>query len=427
MTGGTPAGNPAGMEGGAQGGTMVIGDVCTSRVPDEYTPCPVSIYEAKDLNSTNEGRLVQVEGILMAKRFDDGNPFDREWAIQVSPRDASYRNAENSGIWVDLTQALVVVEANIGDVVRVQGEVDQSSGYRIIARAKTTEKIEAQLASPTPMMVNAMDIMTNGNAVRQYEGMLVTVAPVQVDANQFPAVAGDSDPNGEFSINGGLRVDNALYQYQPMPQVGQSWEKMTGILKFNLGDAKLLPRSPEDYGYLGNPMNLVVNEINYNQSGSDTLEYVEIYNPGPEPAPLAGVKMELINGSTMMQYKRVDLSDAGAVLPPQSFLVVGKPALLMTLPMGVMSLTLSTSATTSIIQNDAEAVRLIHDSLGVIDLVGYGGFVGEGMVPSTAVDSDNGDFAVGRCYGLDTDNNAMDIHELTPSTPGTDNLPCLNP
>ena len=41
---------------------------------------------------------------------------------------------------------------------------------------------------------------------------------------------------------------------------------------------------------------LVINEVDYNQTGTDTLEFVEIVNPTNVAAPLAGIVVQTING-----------------------------------------------------------------------------------------------------------------------------------
>jgi lamin tail-like protein/Big-like domain-containing protein len=66
---------------------------------------------------------------------------------------------------------------------------------------------------------------------------------------------------------------------------------------------------------------LVINEVDYDQVGTDSAEYVEIYNPSGSAISLAGIELVLVNGSNSAVYDTVDLSGAGT-LASKSFVVV---------------------------------------------------------------------------------------------------------
>ena len=70
---------------------------------------------------------------------------------------------------------------------------------------------------------------------------------------------------------------------------------------------------------------LVINEIDYDQEGTDATEFVEIYNGTNAPADLTGHKLVFVNGSNNTVYRTVELGSAG-VLPPAGFLVVASSA-----------------------------------------------------------------------------------------------------
>ncbi|CAN5903959.1 hypothetical protein BH11MYX2_BH11MYX2_17800 [soil metagenome] len=63
---------------------------------------------------------------------------------------------------------------------------------------------------------------------------------------------------------------------------------------------------------------LVINEIDYDNVGTDTAEFVEIYNPSASPISLANKQLLLVNGSGNMVYSTIDLGTgtlaAGAYL-----------------------------------------------------------------------------------------------------------------
>jgi hypothetical protein len=69
---------------------------------------------------------------------------------------------------------------------------------------------------------------------------------------------------------------------------------------------------------------LVINEVDYDQPGfsGDMGEFVEVYNPGPAPVPLAGVALMQFQGTGSSAYGTTALSVAGATLAPFQYLVV---------------------------------------------------------------------------------------------------------
>lgn len=53
---------------------------------------------------------------------------------------------------------------------------------------------------------------------------------------------------------------------------------------------------------------IIINEIDYNQPGSDTAEFIELFNPDVNPVALDGYTLELVNGTNGSTYKSFDLS-----------------------------------------------------------------------------------------------------------------------
>jgi hypothetical protein len=80
---------------------------------------------------------------------------------------------------------------------------------------------------------------------------------------------------------------------------------------------------------------LVINEVDYDQIGTDTAEFIEVYNPGPDPVNLNGVGMLLVNGGTTPPsiYGVVGLGPAGSLAAGQ-YLIVGPPGFVV--PAGVL-------------------------------------------------------------------------------------------
>lgn len=54
---------------------------------------------------------------------------------------------------------------------------------------------------------------------------------------------------------------------------------------------------------------LIINEVDYDQPGSDHAEFIELLNSGPGLLSLNGYTISLFNGATGTHYRRFDLSD----------------------------------------------------------------------------------------------------------------------
>ena len=104
------------------------------------------------------------------------------------------------------------------------------------------------------------------------------------------------------------------------------------------------------------PYPVVINELDSDSPGTDTAEFVELYNNSSEPISLDGVVMVFYNGGSTatplaVSYRTIDLS--GQTIPANGFLVVGNPDVpnvAVTFPVGGL-------------QNGADAVALCLASL----------------------------------------------------------------
>jgi hypothetical protein len=175
---------------------------------------------------------------------------------------------------------------------------------------------------------------------------------------------------------------------------------------------------------------LVINEIDYDQVGTDNAEFVEVFNAGATPVDLADVAVVLVNGTDSHEYQRVRLS---GTLAPGGYAVVANAGVM--LPMGVARFALPDNT----IQNGMpDGVALLRISTGrLIDALAYEGpitaavFTGvtgtqtlvEGMVlPVATADSNTAPGSLARTpNGRDTDNAAMDWRFVSMPTPGAAN------
>lgn len=112
---------------------------------------------------------------------------------------------------------------------------------------------------------------------------------------------------------------------------------------------------------------LVINEIDYDQTGADTAEFVELYNPTSAAIDLTGHALVAINGTaaTMsgVEYARIDLSGSIAA---GGYLVVSAAG--STAPGATMSFGAA-------LQNGAPDGVLLLGPAGVIDTITYEGTI----------------------------------------------------
>jgi endonuclease I len=171
---------------------------------------------------------------------------------------------------------------------------------------------------------------------------------------------------------------------------------------------------------IGTPR-LVINEIDYDQPGTDTAEYVEIFNAGDGDQSLANAVLEFWNGADNTIYRTVALSAAGPTLPAGGYLVVRSSA--VSVPPSALSV-LFTGAQDNI-QNGAPDGLKLKDGALVLDSMSY-----EGVMPGVTegaagagTDSPSGTMSLARSpNGVDSNSNAADFAVTATLTPGAANL-----
>jgi hypothetical protein len=178
---------------------------------------------------------------------------------------------------------------------------------------------------------------------------------------------------------------------------------------------------------------LVINEVDYDQPGTDSAEFVEIFNGSGAPINLTGFTLYLVNGSTNTTYTAVDLGPAGTIAPLQ-YLVVGTAG--VTVQGGALSVLLTPA--TNAIQNGApDGVALVDTNNNkLVDSLSYEGSItaatitGLGTVnlvngnPTPVADDNNTPNAGALCRfpdGARTGDDATDWHLCKTPTPGVAN------
>ncbi len=165
---------------------------------------------------------------------------------------------------------------------------------------------------------------------------------------------------------------------------------------------------------------LVINEIDYDQPSTDTAEFIELYNAGPDIADLSSYSVQLVNGTGggASVYQTISL--------PAVSLASGDYFVICANTLNTANCDLDVSPDTNLIQNgDPDAIGL-YRGLTLIDAVSYEGNSGvpytEGSGVGLVDDSSIADRGLSRYpNGVDTDINNVDfIYSCI--TPGVANI-----
>lgn len=165
---------------------------------------------------------------------------------------------------------------------------------------------------------------------------------------------------------------------------------------------------------------IIINEIDYDQAGSDIAEFIELYNTSPGPVSLSGYSIDLVNGSSGSTYNSFDLNSHS--IDANGYLVLCGDATT------VANCTINL-ASSSWLQNggsDGDAIALLREGT-LVDSVVYEGIgnhlasLAEGGSFASA-DSSSITASIARLpNGTDTDFNAGDFGSAC-LTPGGSNI-----
>jgi len=202
-------------------------------------------------------------------------------------------------------------------------------------------------------------------------------------------------------------------------------------LKFLLGVATLCAVSGAQ---------VVINEIQYDDAGTDDREFVELYNAGTTAVDISGWILrswDLTPGTdnTLDYTIPGAVGSATTVIAPGGYYVMGSP-----LMPNVNQVLVNGTASTNLFENDIETTALVDGTNSVVDSVTYEGSKAPttpafpiGLIEGSAIwgNLTANDVAVqswSRWFdGYDTNNNSHDFG-LLPASPGvTNNLPNILP
>ncbi len=161
---------------------------------------------------------------------------------------------------------------------------------------------------------------------------------------------------------------------------------------------------------------IVINEIDYDQPGTDTAEFIELFNTGSSSVSLADYSIALINGRDSSTYRSIDLS--GFNMDANGYFVVCGDASL------VANCDYSFTSSNGWFQNGAPDAVALFENTTLLDSVSYEGFMPvftEGDFLTT--NDNNSDIAsIARTgIGFDSNNNALDFQSGC-ITPGSANI-----
>ncbi|MBP6575080.1 MAG: lamin tail domain-containing protein, partial [Flavobacteriales bacterium] len=162
---------------------------------------------------------------------------------------------------------------------------------------------------------------------------------------------------------------------------------------------------------------IVINEVDYDQDGTDAFEFIELKNNGAAAADLLGLKVELINGANGLLYSTFTLPNV-SVAAGDYFVICGTGS-------SVPNCDFQSGSATNLIQNGPpDGIRLATTGNIVIDQMSYEGSMSttEGTAPSDIDDGTQPDQGLSRLPdGGDTNDNSVDW-TMRCISPGASNL-----
>lgn len=216
-------------------------DVCPKGANPGDAPCPALATTVTALNKDGaaflEGELVTLNGLVVTAIVPQkGTALPAVWA-QIMP------GVPHGGIQLNLPKG-TVPNCKPGDAVTVVGKVANLFGLRALVETKVT--VVGQGRPVEPLVLPVATMAESASSV-PYRSLLVEVQNTKVTQENADADSGKD--YGEFMIEGGLRVDDAILTWgaeAPHPKAGDVFKSIRGILTLSYGDEKLLPRSGQD-------------------------------------------------------------------------------------------------------------------------------------------------------------------------------------
>lgn len=229
----------------------------------------------------------------------------------------------------------------------------------------------------------------------------------------FTAVGGPADAMDSTDIGVSQDGAGALGNSLQLTGSGVAYEDFTWASE--QASTFGAPNTGQTFGAAPADPVVVINEIDYDQPGTDAAEFVELKNTGSAPVSLDGVSLQFVNGNGGAIYNTIDLP-AVSLAAGDYFVVCANAAT-------VANCDLDDSPDTNFIQNGApDAVALSFDG-ALVDVVSYEGDTASPYTEGSGVGlEDAGDGSISRCPdGDDTDVNNVDLAFTGTISPGAAN------
>lgn len=168
-----------------------------------------------------------------------------------------------------------------------------------------------------PSVYDELDILAVCNGPELLTAAAASPTSVVLSFDKPVDPASITDAASQFTIDNGLTVSAAVASGNTVTLTtsaqtpGVSYTVTIAESVTDVADRPVIAqgtaRTFEGFAGLAS---LVINELDYDQPGNDTLEFVELYNPGASAVDLAGYQLELINGgaATPTTYTTLVLS-----------------------------------------------------------------------------------------------------------------------
>ena len=215
------------------------GDVCDV-CPHDYNPadapCPTTIYAIKQRLVPVGNNIAIPDAIVTAV---GANAF----FIQVDPAQVGYPGPEFSGLYVFNNAGATLPP--LGAHVYLTGTIKDFHGGLELDQPTVTV-VDPGPVIVDPVIVDPTTVARDGALAANYEGVLVKVVGVGVRSLTAIPATGETVTN-EFTITGGLTVDDGLYLLTPLPtDLTEVFPSITGVLRFTWERDKLWPRVAAD-------------------------------------------------------------------------------------------------------------------------------------------------------------------------------------
>ncbi len=264
-----------------------------------------------------------------------------------------------------MTSAMVLLDG-------VTQNADVTLTAQLGAGAPLTAHVRVLGAAETPATVTlsppAASVAPNGTV------MLTATLDIPAPAGgTMVALAVNPATSGSVPATVTVPADATAATFTYTDLTGSGTATVTATLGASTSDATVTVSMGADH--------LVLNEVDYDQIGTDNAEYIEIFNPTGAAIDLTNITLVLINGSNNTSYTTVDLAPAGS-LPAFGYLVVAGAGVTVSAP----ALKLDPGWTSDAVQNGApDGAALVDTAAGtLIDALSYEGSITTAQVAGIA-------------------------------------------